>query len=42
VIIGSDLIIDLHEGGRAFMARYIHARGTPKTDRLVGAEVRKL
>ena len=27
-IVGSDYIIDLHEGGRAFMARYIHARGT--------------
>jgi len=42
VILGSDLVLDLHEGGRAFMARYIHARGTPETDRLVGEEVRRL
>jgi hypothetical protein len=32
VILGSDLVLDLHEGGRAFMARYIHAKGTPETD----------
>jgi len=42
VILGSDIVLDLHEGGRAFMARYIHARGTPETERLVGAEVRRL
>jgi len=41
-IVGSDYIIDLHEGGRAFMARYIHARGTQETDRLVGTEIRRL
>jgi len=39
---GSDFIIDLHEGGRAFMARYLHARGTPETERLVGAKERQL
>jgi predicted deacylase len=39
---GSDFIIDLHEGGRAFMARYLHARGTPETERLVGTQERKL
>ena len=41
VIVGSDLVVDLHEGGKAFMARYIHARGTPETDRLVGDDVKK-
>lgn len=41
-IVGSDYIVDLHEGGRAFMARYIHARGTQETDRLVGDEIRRL
>ncbi len=39
---GSDFIFDLHEGGRAFMARYIHARGTPETERLVGHQERRL
>lgn len=38
----SGYIIDLHEGGRAFMARYIHARGTEETDGIVGDEVRRL
>jgi hypothetical protein len=38
----SGYIIDLHEGGRAFMARYIHARGTEETDRIVGDQVRRL
>lgn len=38
----SGFIIDLHEGGRAFMARYIHARGTEETDRIVGDQVRRL
>ena len=42
IIINSDYVIDLHEGGRAFMARYIHARGTKETDRLVGGDIRKL
>jgi len=41
-IVGTDYIVDLHEGGRAFMARYIHARGTQETDRLVGDEIRRL
>ena len=39
---GSDVVVDLHEGGRAFMARYIHARGTPETERLVGDENKRL
>jgi predicted deacylase len=38
----SDFVIDLHEGGKAFMAKYIHARGTPETDRIVGDKIRKL
>jgi predicted deacylase len=42
VVKEGDFILDLHEGGRAFMARYLHARGTPETDHLVGDEVRKL
>jgi len=42
VIKGSDLVVDLHEGGRAFMARYIHARGTPETEKLVGEQNKKL
>ena len=39
---GSDLVVDLHEGGRAFMARYIHARGTPETEKLVGDANKRL
>ena len=39
---GSNLVVDLHEGGRAFMARYIHARGTPETEKLVGDQNKKL
>lgn len=42
VVKGSDAVLDLHEGGRAFMARYLHARGTEETDRIVGDRVRKL
>ncbi|TRO47465.1 hypothetical protein E2P65_04335, partial [Candidatus Bathyarchaeota archaeon] len=41
-VAGADYVIDLHEGGRAFMARYIHARGTQETDRLVGDKIRRL
>jgi predicted deacylase len=32
----------MHEGGKAFMARYIHARGTEETDKIVGEKKRKL
>jgi len=42
LVAGSDILLDLHEGGRAFMARYIHARGTDETDKLVGDTVRRL
>lgn len=42
VVLGSDAVLDLHEGGRAFMARYIHARGTEETDRMVGDRNRRL
>ncbi|UCD44257.1 MAG: succinylglutamate desuccinylase/aspartoacylase family protein [Candidatus Bathyarchaeota archaeon] len=42
VVLKSDYVVDLHEGGRAFMARYIHARGTEETDKIVGDEVRRL
>ena len=42
IITNSDIIIDLHEGGKAFMAKYIHARGTSETDRLVGDRIKKL
>jgi predicted deacylase len=42
VITGSDAILDLHEGGKAFMAKYIHARGTEDTDRIVGDRIRRL
>jgi predicted deacylase len=42
VIKDSDLVVDLHEGGRAFMARYIHARGTTETERLVGEQNKRL
>jgi predicted deacylase len=38
----SDLVVDFHEGGRAFMARYIHARGTSETEKLVGQQNKKL
>jgi len=42
VIAGSDAILDLHEGGKAFMAKYIHARGTEDTDRIVGDRIWRL
>lgn len=42
IVKDSDYVIDLHEGGKAFMARYIHARGTAETEKLVGAQNRKL
>ena len=37
-----DTVLDMHEGGRAFMARYIHARGTDETARRVGAKNKQL
>ena len=36
------VVLDMHEGGKAFMARYIHARGTEETDRIVGDRNREL
>lgn len=42
LISGSDIAIDLHEGGKAFMAKYIHARGTPETNKLVGEKVKEM
>ena len=42
VIKESEIVVDLHEGGRGFMARYIHARGTPETERLVGEHNKRL
>jgi predicted deacylase len=42
VVKGSDVILDLHEGGKAFMAKYIHARGTEETDRIVGDRIRRI
>ncbi|MBN2335147.1 succinylglutamate desuccinylase/aspartoacylase family protein [Candidatus Bathyarchaeota archaeon] len=42
VVEGSDAVLDLHEGGKAFMARYIHARGTEETDKIVGTQNRRL
>jgi len=37
-----DTVLDMHEGGKAFMARYIHARGTEETDRIVGERNKRL
>lgn len=42
IVEGSDVILDMHEGGKAFLAKYIHARGTEDTDRIVGGYIRKL
>jgi len=42
VIIGSDSILDFHEGGKAFLARYIHARTNDEVDKLVGSQIKKL
>jgi len=39
---GCETVLDMHEGGKAFMARYIHARGTEETDRVVGKRNKKL
>jgi predicted deacylase len=39
---GCDTVLDMHEGGKAFMARYIHARGTEETDRVVGEKNKQL
>jgi predicted deacylase len=38
----SDVVLDMHEGGKAFMAQYIHARGTRETDRRVGEKNKQL
>ena len=37
-----DVVLDMHEGGKAFMARYIHARGIEEKDRRVGAKNKQL
>ena len=42
VVKDCDVVLDLHEGGKAFMARYIHARGTEETDRIVGEQNKQL
>lgn len=42
VILGSDYVIDFHEGGKAFIARYIHARDTQEVYELVGNRIEKL
>jgi len=42
LITGSDYIIDFHEGGKAFIARYIHARVTDDVHRLVGDKIEML
>ncbi|TFH16560.1 hypothetical protein E4H04_06425 [Candidatus Bathyarchaeota archaeon] len=39
---GCDTVLDMHEGGKAFMARYIHARGTEETERVVGEKNKQL
>ena len=39
---GCDVVLDMHEGGKAFMARYIHARGIEETARKVGEKNRQL
>ena len=39
---GCDTVLDMHEGGKAFMARYIHARGTEETERVVGENNKRL
>ncbi len=39
---GCDTVLDMHEGGKAFMARYIHARGTEETERVVGEKNKRL
>lgn len=38
----TDVVLDMHEGGKAFMARYIHARGIEETERRVGTRNRQL
>ena len=42
IVKDSDYVIDLHEGGKVFMARYIHARGTNETEKLIGPQNQKL
>jgi uncharacterized protein len=42
VVKDCDVVLDLHEGGKAFMARYIHARGTEETDKIVGEQNKRL
>jgi predicted deacylase len=42
LVVDCQVVLDLHEGGRAFMAKYIHARGTIDTDKIVGEKNRRL
>lgn len=42
IVRDSNVVLDMHEGGKAFMARYIHARGTEETDQRVGEKNRQL
>lgn len=42
IVENSDVILDMHEGGKAFLAKYIHARGTEETERIVGDHIKKL
>jgi predicted deacylase len=42
LIVECDVILDMHEGGKAFMAKYIHARGIEETEKRVGAQNRQL
>lgn len=42
VVKDCDVVLDMHEGGKAFMAKYIHARGIEETERRVGDKNRQL
>ncbi len=42
LIVDCDAILDMHEGGKAFMAKYIHARGIEETEKRVGDKNRQM
>jgi len=42
VVMGSDFLIDFHEGGRAYLARYIGASTIKKIERRVRDKIEKL
>ena len=42
LIVDCDVILDMHEGGKAFMAKYIHARGIEETERRIGDKNKQL